>query len=277
MTRLSISEFSTYRWSLEQEIAEYSRRGIQNIGIWRTKFSDFDGDSAVDMLYVNDLHVSSLSWAGGFTGSCGMSHEHAIEDAVLAIRTAAQIGAECLILHPGNRGGHTRRHARRLFDSAIQRLLPIANDFGVSLAMELLCRNESPDWTVFDSFQQAMAFADGYLPRELGLVLDLYHAGSDTTVFENIKQLMPRLALVQLADRTDHLNQPCRCQPGDGNIPLQTWFNELENNGYTGFYEVEVHGPLMGQERYRKMLDHALTSFAHLQRERQRTASSSAT
>ena len=79
MVRFSISEFSTYRWSLEQEVKELSRRGIQNIGVWRAKYSDYDPDYAADLLYLNDLRVSSLSWAGGFTGSCGMSHEQAID------------------------------------------------------------------------------------------------------------------------------------------------------------------------------------------------------
>ncbi|MGI9518863.1 MAG: sugar phosphate isomerase/epimerase family protein [Pirellulaceae bacterium] len=277
MTRLSISEFSTYRWSLEQEINELTRRGINNIGIWRTKFSDLDSDIAADMLYSNDLHVSSLSWAGGFTGSCGMSHEQAIDDGVLAIRTAAQIGADCLIVHPGNRGGHTRKHARRLFESAIKRLLPVANDFGVKLAMELMCRTESADWTVFESFQQAIDFAAQYRAPQLGMVLDIYHVGCDTTVFENLRQLIPRLALVQLSDRVNHQQRPCRCQPGEGSIPLQTWFNELENLGYSGKYEIEVHGPLLGEERYRQMLDHSISSFVRLHDERLRATSSSAT
>ena len=50
MSRLAISEFSTYRWSLEEEIQELSRRGIREIGIWRTKLSDVDIDFAADAL-----------------------------------------------------------------------------------------------------------------------------------------------------------------------------------------------------------------------------------
>ena len=97
MPRLAISEFSTYRWSLEQEIQEFIRRGIREIGIWRTKLSDLDVDSAADLLYAADMHVSSLSWAGGFTGSCGMTHEDAIDDAVLAIRTASRIWQRIIV------------------------------------------------------------------------------------------------------------------------------------------------------------------------------------
>ena len=261
MVRFSISEFSTYRWSLEQEVTELSRRGIQNIGVWRAKYSDFDSDYATDLLYLNDLRVSSLSWAGGFTGSCGMSHEQAIEDGIAAIRTAARIGAECLIVHPGNRGNHTRRHCRRLFSKAIERMLPAAADFGVTLAMEAMSRQNSSAWTVFDSEEEALSFACDYLPQELGIVLDLFHIGNNSAVFEAVPSIIPRIALVQLADRSEHDSRSCRCRPGTGNLPVQTWFNMLEDNGYRGLYEIEVFGPLYGALRYRQLLDDCAQSF----------------
>lgn len=275
MVRLSISEFSTYRWSLEQEVRELSRRGIQNIGIWRAKYSDFDSDHAADLLYLNDLRVSSLSWAGGFTGSCGMSHEQAIEDGIAAIRTAAKIGAECLIVHPGSRGGHTHRHCRRLFSSAIERMLPVATDFGVTLAMEIMSRERANAWTVFDSHEEALAYASDYVPQELGIVLDLYHVGHHTKILDSIPGIAPRVALVQLSDRTEHLSQVCRCRPGTGSLPVQKWFNALEDSGYRGLYEFEVFGPLFGALRYRQLLDDSTACFRQLMQRNLRTQSAS--
>lgn len=265
MIRLSISEFSTYRWSLEQEVTELSRRGIQNIGVWRAKYSDFDSDYATDLLYLNDLRVSSLSWAGGFTGSCGMSHEQAIEDGMTAIRTAAKIGAECLIVHPGSRGNHTRRHSRRLFSKALERLLPMATDFGVTLAMEIMCRKRANPWTVFDSAEESLSFASEYLPQELGIVLDLFFTGTNSAIFESIPQIVPRLALVQLSDRKDHRAEVCRSRPGTGVLPVQKWFNSLEDNGYRGMYEMEVFGPLYGPLKYRQLLDDSADCYRRLQ------------
>lgn len=277
MVRLSISEFSTYRWSLEQEVTELSRRGIQNIGIWRAKYSDFDSDYAADLLYLNDLRVSSLSWAGGFTGSCGMSHEQAIEDGIAAIRTAAKIGAECLIVHPGCRGNHTHRHSRRLFSKAIERMLPAAADFGVTLAMEIMSRDDADPWTVFDSQEESLAFACDYLPQELGLVLDLFHVGDNSVIFESISDILARIALIQLSDRTDYLSTTCRSRPGTGVLPIQHWFNSLEDNGYRGLYEIEVFGPLYGALRYRQLLDDSAECFRQLNSRNLRTPSTSVT
>ena len=264
MTGLSVSEFSTYRWSLEQEVEEYSRRGIQSIGLWRSKLSDLDIEYATDLLYLNDLKVSSLSWAGGFTGACGMSHEEAIEDGLSAIRTAARVGAECLIMHPGHRHGHTRNHSRRLFAIAIERMLPMARDFGVVLAMELVGRQEAFEWTVFDSLQESIQFANEYLPEELAMVLDLYHAGDNAQVFEQLPQLTSRLALVQLSDRLVQANRQHRCVPGKGNLNLQNWFDELQRHGYRNSFEVEIFGPLVGEPRYRQLLDDSLSAFGQM-------------
>lgn len=261
MMGLSISEFSTYRWSLEKEIEEYSRRGIQSIGLWRSKLSDLDIEYATDLLYLNDLKVSSLSWAGGFTGACGMSHEEAIEDGLSAIRTAARIGAECLILHPGNRHGHTRNHSRRLFATAIERMLPMARDFGVVLAMETVSRQEAFDWTVFDTVQESIQFANEFLPQELAMVLDLFHVGDNVQVFQQLPSLTSRLALVQLSDRKMQSEVAQRCSIGTGDLNLQMWFNELQRFGYRNPYEVEVFGPMVGEPRYRRLLDDSLAGF----------------
>jgi sugar phosphate isomerase/epimerase len=257
MSRLAISEFSTYRWSLEQEIQELSRRGIRDIGIWRTKLSDIEIDTASDLLYAADMRVSSLSWAGGFTGSCGLSHEHAIDDGISAIRTAARIGAHCLIVHPGSRCGHTGSHARRLFRSALDRLLPVAIDFGVCLGIELMCQQQAPAWTIFESLEQPIELVRKYGTSSLGLVLDLYYAGGEATLLEQTKELCSRIALVQLADRTNG-EAGLRCQIGDGVVPVQAWYDTLQEGGYQGPYEVELHGPAFGQARYRKLLDESI-------------------
>lgn len=276
MPRLAISEFSTYRWSLEQEIQELIRRGIREIGIWRTKLSDLEIDQAADMLYAADIRVSSLSWAGGFTGSCGMTHEDAIDDALLAVRTASRIGAECLIVHPGNIHGHTRRHAMRLFRTAIDRLLPSAVDYGVSLGVELMSREQAPEWTIFESLESTVDFVAGYGTAHVGLVLDLFHTATEPDLLRQSARIIPHVHLVQMSDRLQFDGSDYRCLPGDGIVPVQRWYDALEDAGYQGAYEFELHGPRFGHLRYRKMLDDSIRSLDQLHQQRVRNRSLSA-
>ncbi len=263
MRRFAISEFSTYRWSLEQEATEYQQRGIQAIGLWRTKLSDSEIELASDLLYQHDMRVSSLSWAGGFTGTCGISHEDAIDDAKAAIRTAARLGGHCLIVHSGGRGGHTRGHANRLLTSALNRLVPIAADYGVRLALELMQASECANWTVAESFKETIDVVSRYSPRHVGLVLDLFHVGRDATVYESLDELVKRIALVQLADRKNH-DLPHRCLLGHGDISVAEWYDRLEKFGYDGFYEVELHGPELAELSYRHRMDHSLAFWKRM-------------
>ena len=73
MSLLSISELTTYRWSFEEDVRNYSAAGFRAIGVWRQKLSDFGEERGLALLHDSGLEVSSLLWAGGFTGSDGHS------------------------------------------------------------------------------------------------------------------------------------------------------------------------------------------------------------
>ena len=126
MLRLSMNELTTFRWSFEEDAAEFAAAGYGGIGIWRAKLSDVGEDRAVDILRENRLNVSNLLWAGGFTGGDGRSYRDSVRDAVEAIRTAAALQAECLVIYSGSRAGHTHNHARRIVQNALRELLPYA-------------------------------------------------------------------------------------------------------------------------------------------------------
>ncbi len=79
---------NTLRWDLEQEVQAAAQRGIKGLGIWRPKLDDHGVDAAAELLFENGLSASSLSWAGGFTGSDGRSFDDAVEDALNAVRDA---------------------------------------------------------------------------------------------------------------------------------------------------------------------------------------------
>src|SRR4051812_33177854 len=114
MGRLAISELTTFRWSFEEDIEHYRSAGVAAIGVWRQKLAEVGAEKGAALLVEKKLAVSSLQWAGGFTGSDGRSHAESLSDARLAIQTAATLSAKSLILHSGARGVHTHNHARRL-------------------------------------------------------------------------------------------------------------------------------------------------------------------
>jgi hypothetical protein len=134
--RLSVLELSTMRWSFEDDVVRYRDHGYRAIGIWREKLADFGETKGRELLDELGMSVSSLHWAGGFTGFEGRSHTESLCDALDAVHTAAELQADCLVILAGSRAGHTRSHVRRLLVSALKEVAQAASVLGVELALE---------------------------------------------------------------------------------------------------------------------------------------------
>ena len=243
MRQISVSQFTTYHWTFEEDLLRYQTLGYDSIGIWRRKIDDFGHRNAIDMLYDSSLTVSSLNWAGGFTGSDGRSYIDAIDDAVDAISLASKLNAETLIVHPGARNNHTNTHAFRLLESALGQLTPVAEDYGVKLSIELIPGFVESPWTFVHSFSQIDQLLNSFASEQLGLVLDLYHAGLNQPTLDRLEQFADRINLVQLSDRIDSaIVEENRLLPGQGSVDLVAWITKLDALDYTGPIELEVHG-----------------------------------
>ena len=207
------------------------------------------------------MSVSSVHWAGGFTGD-GQTFAASIEDAIEAIQLASRMEASCLVIHPGARNGHTTKHDLRLFDSALNRLVPIASDYGVKLVLEPIPAKQKSPWTFIENFEETLAILDRYSSRHLGLVLDLHHVGFLPNVIERLDQFVDRIELVQLADRDLADQNAHRLPLGQGQLPFVAWLSRLQQLGYAGLFELEVHGRAMDGIDYYSMLNATREFFA---------------
>jgi sugar phosphate isomerase/epimerase len=271
--RISVSQFSTFRWSFFEDIVRYAAHGIDSVGIWRRKLDDFGASSSIDLLYEMKMSVSSVNWTGGFTGD-GQSFSDSIEDAIGAIQLAGRLNAGCLIVHPGARNGHTTKHAHRLLKSALSNLVPVATDYGVKLVLKPLTDNQLSPWTFIEKFDDWISILNEFSSPNLGLVLDTYHIGFDSRVFELMDQFIDRVELVQLADRNLLLDrkpssiqsgrryESYRLPLGKGQVPLEAWLGKLQSLGYRGQYELEVHGSEVEEIDYRALLDATVDYFS---------------
>jgi sugar phosphate isomerase/epimerase len=263
MARLAINELTTFRWSFEEDVEHYAAAGIAAVGVWRQKLADYGEEKGAHLLADSGLIASSLQWAGGFTGSCGPSHKENLDDAREAIRLAAALKAGCLIIHSGARGIHTFNHARRLFREALDKLLPVAEDWGVTLAVEPMRGDCGGDWTFLNCLDETTQLVAAYDSKYLRIALDTYHWGHEPTLIDRLPQLAPRLALVQLGDAREPptMGEPHRCQLGCGILPLAQIIARLELAGYQGLYEVELMGEEIESCDYRELLAQSIRTF----------------
>jgi sugar phosphate isomerase/epimerase len=266
MPRISINEMTTYHWSFLEDVIGYQAAGVERIGVWRRKLSDFGEERAVELLRESNLGVSSFSSAGGFTGSDGQTHREAIDDALDALRMAAEIHAECLVVVAGAQAGHIFNHARRLLRDALWELGDAAGGLGLNIALQPVHRQPADRGsflTSLDAMLDMLAWCDH---PHVGMVFDFFHTWHEPELCHRIPQFVPWIKIAALCDaRPPARSDNDRCLPGQGQLPLADIISALEANDYRGAYDVQLLSERCWKSDYPALLSdcrNALTKIA---------------
>ena len=114
---------------------------------------------------------------------------------------------------------------------------------------------DAAEWSFLNSFERCLEVVSRHPADRLGMALDLFHVGSETSVFEQLSEFFDRIKLVQVADRRKSTSpDDSRCSLGTGIIPLDKWIGRLDQLGYSGPLEIELHGRDMESVDYTEML-----------------------
>jgi sugar phosphate isomerase/epimerase len=149
-------------------------------------------------------------------------------------------------------------------NSALSQLVPVAADYGVKLAIEPMLTRNAASWTFMERLEDSFELMERFPAQHLGWVFDLYHFGFDAELFETLESQINRLRLVQLSDRNLLLEKSGKSRQGQdsfrlplgkGEAPIEAWLGKLQRIGYTGKYELEVHGSSVKDIDYFSLLD----------------------
>jgi sugar phosphate isomerase/epimerase len=243
MFEIAISQMTTPRWELSLEVDRLAAHGFDAISLWRPKLSDLGVAAAAALIATGGLRVSSLQWAGGFTGGDGRSFDESIDDALEAIETAEALAAPVLVVHSGCRGGHTRSHARRLLAEALELLAAPARQAGVTLAVKPMHPVAAAGCSFVSRLGEAVELVEGFDDPAVRLALDLWHWADDPEVGRLLPRLAERTAVIQVADRTGAAGAiEDRLPAGHGRLPLAEVVADLAAHGYRGELEFDPVG-----------------------------------
>ena len=255
MFHVAISQLTTSRWDLAEEIACLTEHGFDRLSLWRAKLSDLGPSAAVSLLNRAGLRVSSLQWAGGFTGGDGRTFAESIADAAEAIETAAAVGAPALVIHSGCRGGHTRAHARRLLVQALNTLAPIARAAGVTLALKPMHPAAGADCNFLTRAVEALELVEEAADPAIRMAVDLWQFGDDPDLVRLLPRLAVATAVVQVADRDGLPTADMERLPvGHGTLPLEALVLSFIDHGYGGDFEFDPVGDRVAALGYERVL-----------------------
>ena len=255
MTRLSMNELTTFRWSFEEDLLHYCEAGYDGIGVWLRKLRDFGEERAVELVAESGLRVSSVAWEGGFTGADARTSTENLAAARDTLALCGELRAGCLVVHSGSRNGHTRRHADRLLRTALDELLPHAEASGTPLALEPMHPACAEGWTFLTSVESALRLAREYDTPALRIAFDTYHFPLAERDWPLLAELAPYIAIAHVGDiSAPHDVDQARLPLGEGDAPLAGILGVLNEAGYGGFYDVKLTGPAVESADYHGLL-----------------------
>lgn len=231
--RVGLHQLLLHGLPLEVQAAIVQGLGWQSLGLLRLSLWRFGEERAGELLREAGLGVSSLSWAGGFTGTVGLTFREAVADGRQALREAVAVGAATLVVAPGGRGGHTLRHAQRVAVDGLKFLADEAAARRVRLALKCDVSSRRPRWTCVQTLETAAQILHRVDSSWLGLACPVQHLNVETL-----------RVLESLADRVwlAWSNLPCE---GSGDVgALDRWqhrasaaLEALLRGGFRGEWE----------------------------------------
>ncbi|RBP46107.1 sugar phosphate isomerase/epimerase [Roseimicrobium gellanilyticum] len=271
LSRFCIHTMTTKPWSLEECAKHYPTAGATGITVWRQHLQGQEPQKAGAMLRDAGLEIVSLCRGGFFPGPTSTRRAAAIDDNLRAIEEAHALGAPLIVLVCGAVPGQPLEESRKQIADGIARVLPVAVQAGVKLAIEPLHPMYADDRSAINTTKQANDVCDALgSPEGLGIAVDVYHVWWDDALEANIKHTAEknRLFAFHACDwktpTTDILND--RGLMGEGCIPIRKIKGWVEEAGFTGHNEVEIFSTRywgMDQGEYLGMIAQAYQEHVH--------------
>jgi sugar phosphate isomerase/epimerase len=239
--RFSVNQMTTMRASFADDLTTRQQAGVSAIGLWRKKIDEIGKVEAVDAVRKSGLDVTTLSYAGGFSGSAGLEFREALEDGYEALFTAAAVGARTLVVSPGSRGRYTARHEFRLVTQAIRELSFVAEELDVQLAVMPRTSRHAGRWTSLHSFEKAIALCDATERSNVGVVYDSFYLAEDADALIFAAQCVERVFVLQLRDALEaDGSEYAQCLPGTGQLALEETIQCLFESGFAGDVDIQI-------------------------------------
>jgi sugar phosphate isomerase/epimerase len=259
--RISVSAISTYRWTLEEDLAFYTGTGITNVGISAAKLDQHGWADGVRRVAASGVSVANLIGLGPFQLGQPAQWAGQRERLERAVDAASTLGADCMVFTTGPAGQLTWEDAADALAAALAPTLQRASDARVPFAIE-----HTNSLRVDVGFVHTLADVID-LARRLGtgVCMEVNACWAERSLARTITTGIDVVRLVQVSDfGIGTMSTPNRLVPGDGDIPLERILGDVLDAGYAGVFDLELIGPAIEEEGYRSAVPRAVDRLTDL-------------
>ncbi len=248
----SVSEFTTWDQSFEQDVALYRRLGITGIEVCERKLSadPVHSREQLAMLRESGLRLTSIQPRVHALFKDSMCPDMDDPRARLKVyRRTIDLFAEIfsgqnipLVTIGGNAPGYNFRFAHQTARQLYGDLARYAADRGVRIMFEPLHPILMNADTFICSLDEALHLIDDINHPYFGLMLDVWHVWHERDIARRIRALGPLIFGVHICDwpREQPRGLADRVLPGHGIIDLPMLLGAIEAAGYNGAYCLEI-------------------------------------
>lgn len=248
--RVAVNGISSMRWSLDQDLAFWSKAGIGRVGVPFSKMADHpDPVAAISAAPITvEYMVSTPAFTLGDPAQWPAQRDLQRERLALA----AELGARLMYITTGP--SPSRMPVDKSVDAFCEAVGPIvdaANELGVALGVE---QNHSTTHDVgcIHTFDDLCMVADR---TGIGIVAELQNCWVEYGIASKLAREAHHIVLVQVSDfEVGSGGRMARLCPGDGDIALEPLIEALLSHGYSGLFDIEILGPAIEELGYEQAI-----------------------
>jgi sugar phosphate isomerase/epimerase len=246
--RIVVNSASMIAWPFARDVELLRELGLARIALLTRKLDALADDDAVERLLRDaGLEVDSLMVGPLLELARREQWDEGRAALGTALARARRFGADAAVITSGPAIGLTWEQAADAFVAAVAPVVEQARADGMTIVVE---------------HTNGLRFDLGFLHNlrdtievarraQVAVCLEVNTVWGERALRDTIHAGVDRIRIVQVNDFVVPTTAtPDRAVPGDGVIPLERLFRDLEEAGYRGPYELEIVGPRIDAEGY---------------------------
>ena len=259
--RVSLSAISSFKWTLDEDLAFYERAGITAIGASLAKLEAAGIEEGARRLRDSGVQVTNLIGIGPFRLDQPEQWDTQRDRIRKALDAAEALSADCMILTTGPAGQLPWEDAADALEAALQPVIEDANGRGIPFGLEHT-NSLRPDVGFIHSLRDCVDVARR---MGIGVCVETNACWAERGLADTIRSGVETFRIVQVSDYAIGTHcTPDRRVPGDGDIPFDRILGQMLAAGYEGAFDLELIGPKIDEEGYEKACTRAVQNLGDI-------------